>query len=46
MKYGDLPEHGHHIGGYDASGVVWKVGAGVTRWKTGAKVVVHCDQAF
>ena len=23
----------HHIGGSDASGVVWKVGEGVTRWR-------------
>src|SRR4051794_19304118 len=23
MKYGDHPEFGHHIGGSDASGVVW-----------------------
>ena len=23
----------HHIGGSDASGIVWKVGEGVTRWK-------------
>src|SRR6185312_10045655 len=30
MRYGDHPEFGHHIGGSDASGVVWKVGAGVT----------------
>src|SRR6185312_9398996 len=27
--YGDHPEYGHHIGGSDASGVVWKVGEGV-----------------
>ncbi len=45
MKYGDHPEFGHHIGGSDASGVVWKVGAGVTRWKVGDEVVVHCNQA-
>ena len=45
MKYGDHPEFGHHIGGSDASGVVWKVGAGVTRWKPGDEVVVHCNQA-
>ena len=45
MKYGDHPEYGHHIGGSDASGVVWKVGAGVTRWKPGDEVVVHCNQA-
>src|SRR3954447_12764214 len=30
---GDHPEFAHHIGGSDASGVVWKVGPGVTRWK-------------
>ena len=29
----------HHIGGSDASGVVWKVGEGVTRWKPGDEVV-------
>src|SRR5947208_9095285 len=45
MKYGDHPEFGHHIGGSAASGVVWKVGAGVTRWKPGDEVVVHCNQS-
>ncbi len=45
MKYGDHPEFGHHIGGSDASGVVWKVGDGVTRWKAGDEVVIHCNQA-
>jgi crotonyl-CoA carboxylase/reductase len=45
MKYGDHPEFGHHIGGSDASGVVWKVGPGVTRWKAGDEVVLHCNQA-
>jgi crotonyl-CoA carboxylase/reductase len=45
MKYGDHPEFGHHIGGSDASGVVWKVGPGVTRWKVGDEVVIHCNQA-
>jgi crotonyl-CoA carboxylase/reductase len=45
MKYGDHPEFGHHIGGSDASGVVWKVGPGVTRWKPGDEVVIHCNQA-
>ncbi|WP_354701470.1 Crotonyl-CoA carboxylase/reductase [Paraconexibacter sp. AEG42_29] len=44
-RYGDHPEFGHHIGGSDASGVVWKVGEGVTRWKVGDEVVVHCNQA-
>lgn len=43
--YGDHPEFGHHIGGSDASGIVWKVGDGVTRWKPGDEVVVHCNQA-
>jgi crotonyl-CoA carboxylase/reductase len=45
MKYGDHPEYGHHIGGSDASGIVWKVGPGVTRWKEGDEVVIHCNQA-
>jgi len=42
---GDHPEYGHHIGGSDGAGIVWKVGAGVTRWKPGDEVVVHCNQA-
>ncbi len=43
--YGDHPEYGHHIGGSDASGIVWKVGEGVTRWKPGDEVIIHCNQA-
>ncbi len=43
--YGDHPEYGHHIGGSDASGMVWKVGEGVTQWKPGDEVVIHCNQA-
>ncbi len=39
------PNEDHHIGGSDASGIVWKVGQGVTRWKPGDEVVVHCNQA-
>jgi crotonyl-CoA carboxylase/reductase len=39
------PEDDHHIGGSDASGVVWKVGEGITRWKVGDEVVIHCNQA-
>ncbi|MCB9577690.1 MAG: crotonyl-CoA carboxylase/reductase [Polyangiaceae bacterium] len=31
-----------HIGGSDASGVVWKVGADVKNVKVGDEVVVHC----
>src|SRR3954470_14110797 len=45
MKYGDHPEFGHHIGGSDASGIVWKVGSGVTRWQPGDEVIVHCNMA-
>ncbi|MDQ8047219.1 MAG: crotonyl-CoA carboxylase/reductase [Patulibacter sp.] len=45
FRYGDHPEFGHHIGGSDASGIVWKVGPGVTRWKVGDEVIVHCNQA-
>jgi crotonyl-CoA carboxylase/reductase len=43
--YGDHPEWGHHIGGSDASGIVWKVGPGITKWKPGDEVVIHCNQA-
>jgi crotonyl-CoA carboxylase/reductase len=43
--YGDHPRYGHHIPGSDASGVVWKVGRGVTRWKPGDEVVVHANWA-
>src|SRR5690349_16033975 len=39
------PNEDHHIGGSDASGIVWKVGPGVTRWKAGDEVVIHCNQA-
>jgi crotonyl-CoA carboxylase/reductase len=45
FRYGDHPEWGHHIGGSDASGIVWKVGPGVTRWKPGDEVVIHCNMA-
>lgn len=34
-----------HIAGSDASGIVWKVGSGVRRWKVGDEVVVHCNQS-
>jgi crotonyl-CoA carboxylase/reductase len=44
-RYGDHPEFGHHIGGSDASGVVWKVGEGITRWKPGDEVIIHCNMA-
>jgi crotonyl-CoA carboxylase/reductase len=44
FDYGDHPEHGHHIGGSDASGIVWKVGDGVTRWRPGDEVVLNQNQ--
>ncbi len=34
----------YHIAGSDASGIVWKVGSKVKRWKVGDEVVVHCNQ--
>jgi crotonyl-CoA carboxylase/reductase len=40
FDYGDHAEWGHHIGGSDGSGVVWKVGDGVTRWKPGDEVMM------
>src|SRR5262249_21656661 len=34
-----------HIAGSDASGIVWKVGSNVNRWKVGDEVIVHCNQS-
>jgi len=34
----------YHIAGSDASGIVWKVGSKVKRWKVGDEVIVHCNQ--
>src|SRR5205823_12577127 len=34
-----------HIAGSDASGIVWKVGDQVKRWKVGDEVVIHCNQS-
>ncbi|GLK81580.1 crotonyl-CoA carboxylase/reductase [Methylopila turkensis] len=33
-----------HIGGSDASGIVWAVGSKVKRWKVGDEVIIHCNQ--
>ena len=40
-----LKAHGldYHIPGSDASGVVWKIGKSVRRWKVGDEVVLHCN---
>ncbi len=40
----DVHKAPFHIAGSDASGIVWKVGDKVTRWKVGDEVVVHCNQ--
>lgn len=34
----------YHVAGSDASGIVWAVGEGVSRWKVGDEVVIHCNQ--
>src|SRR4030081_945974 len=34
-----------HIAGSGASGIVWKVGEQVKRWKLGDEVVIHCNQS-
>ncbi len=39
----DVHKRDFHIAGSDAAGVVWKVGPGVTRWKPGDEVVLHCN---
>jgi crotonyl-CoA carboxylase/reductase len=44
FDYGDHPQFGHHIGGSDAAGIVWRVGDGVTRWKPGDEVVINQNQ--
>jgi crotonyl-CoA carboxylase/reductase len=41
-KFGEPTDF--HIGGSDASGVVWQVGEGVTDVKVGDPVVIHCGQ--
>jgi crotonyl-CoA carboxylase/reductase len=40
QKLGEKEEF--HIGGSDASGIVYKIGKGVTTLKVGDEVVVHC----
>jgi crotonyl-CoA carboxylase/reductase len=40
----DVHKEEYHIAGSDASGIVWAVGAKVTRFKVGDEVIVHCNQ--
>jgi crotonyl-CoA carboxylase/reductase len=40
----DVHKAPFHIAGSDASGIVWKVGDKVKRWKVGDEVVIHCNQ--
>ena len=40
----DIHKSEYHIAGSDASGIIWKVGDKVKRWKVGDEVVVHCNQ--
>jgi crotonyl-CoA carboxylase/reductase len=42
MKY---TGYNFHIAGSDASGIVWKLGPGVTNCKVGDEVVLHCNQS-
>jgi crotonyl-CoA carboxylase/reductase len=39
--YGDHPQYGHHIGGSDGAGVIWKVGQGIDNWKPGDEVILY-----
>ncbi len=45
MSVLDVHKKAFHVPGSDASGVVWKIGPGVTKWKPGDEVVVHCNQS-
>ena len=37
----DVTKKDYHIAGSDASGIVWKVGSDVKKWKVGDEIVVH-----
>ena len=37
----DVTKKDYHIAGSDASGIVWKVGSNVKKWKVGDEVVIH-----
>jgi len=40
----DVHKKDYHIGGSDASGIVWAVGEGVSNWKVGDEVIIHCNR--
>lgn len=40
----DVHKKDYHIGGSDASGIVWAVGDGVHNRKVGDEVVIHCNR--
>ena len=40
----DVTKKDYHIAGSDASGIVWKVGVDVKKWKVGDEIVVHAMQ--
>ena len=40
----DYHKESFHIAGSDCSGIVWKVGSKIKRWKVGDEVIVHCNQ--
>ena len=42
-ELGKRHDLGYHIVGSDAAGVVLRTGAGVTRWRPGDRVTVHCN---
>ncbi|MDP8962026.1 MAG: crotonyl-CoA carboxylase/reductase [Actinomycetota bacterium] len=42
-EYGARHDLDYHIVGSDAAGIVLRTGPGVTRWKPGDRVVVHCN---